>query len=99
MNKLFTGFILIREFIPILILKLRGAKIGKGVRIYGKIFVTNPRNLIIGENTWIASGSIISLGVKIEKNSVVGAMSFVNSKIGEKELFAGVPAKKIRMLK
>ena len=143
---------LIRELITISILKIRGAKIGKGVRVYGKIFVTNPKNLIIGESTtsnhgvyintqervtiknncrisagvkiittalnphnlnekhisspitieenvWIASGSIISLGVKIEKNSVVGAMSFVNSNVGEKELFAGVPAKKIRMLK
>ena len=47
---------------------------------------------------WIASYAIILPGVTIGKNSVVGAGSVVTKDIPDYEVWAGVPAKKIKDL-
>jgi len=133
----------------ILILKLRGAKVGKGVKSFGKFKVMNPKNLvirdystlnegvflncrdkieigsnchispnvqmytdklvidklprihpsekvIIEDNVWIASRSVILSGVKISKNSVIGANSVVINNVDSNYFYAGNPAKKIK---
>lgn len=135
----------------ILFLKLRGAKIGKGVKSFGSFRVLNAKNLkignystinegvfincrnkvIIGEhchisgnvqihtgklileeiprkhsskeiiiesNVWLAAGCIISSGVTISKNSVIGANSVVINNIESNCLYAGNPAIKIKEL-
>jgi len=132
-------------------LRLRGASIGKGVKIYGKIVVKYPRNLIIGdyctlndgvllnckggiiigkhcrlssnsqfhstgltldkfprehyskkiileENVWLGSSSVVTMGVVIGKNSTVGALSLVNKDIDPSCFYAGTPVKKIKAL-
>ena len=52
----------------------------------------------IGNNVWIGAGSCILPGVNIGNNSVIGAGSVVTREIPANEVWAGVPAKKIREL-
>lgn len=131
-------------------LKVMGAKIGRGVKVYGRFTtIGDVRNLEIGDyttinegvlfnlrekivigksvhlssysqyittslehkvnpkkhisspiyidnNVWIASSSIITMGVTIKQNSIVGSNSLVLSDIEENSLYAGSPAKKIK---
>ncbi|MDN3688872.1 acyltransferase [Cyclobacterium jeungdonense] len=51
--------------------------------------------IIIEEDVWIGSGSIILKGVRIGKGSVIGAGSLVNRSVPDYEIWAGLPAKKI----
>lgn len=51
----------------------------------------------IASNVWIGSNSQIMDGVSIGQNSIVGSSSVVNKAVGEAEVVAGVPAKKIRV--
>jgi acetyltransferase-like isoleucine patch superfamily enzyme len=48
---------------------------------------------IIGNDVWIAAGSIVKQGVTIGNSSVVGAMSFVNKDVPENSIVFGNPAK------
>ena len=86
--------------------------IGKYVRLSsdvqihtGKLMIdTFPRvhtkaPIIIEDNVWIASGTIISAGVKIAKNSVIGANSVVVKDVESNSFYAGNPAKKIKALR
>jgi maltose O-acetyltransferase len=64
----------------------------------------NERPLIegsvtIGDNTWIGSNVFILPNVKIGSNCVIGANSVVNVNIPSDSIYAGVPAKLIRMKK
>jgi len=54
--------------------------------------------IIIRENVWIGSGVTVLPGCVIGNNSVVGAGSVVTKDIPENEIWAGVPAKKIRAI-
>jgi maltose O-acetyltransferase len=54
--------------------------------------------IVIEDNVWLASSVIISAGVKVGKNSVVGAGSVVIRSISEDCFYAGNPARKIRDL-
>ena len=57
------------------------------------------KDIVIGNNVWIASGCIISGGVKIEDNVVIGANSVVLSDLEGGYFYAGSPARKIYKLK
>lgn len=59
--------------------------------------ITKP--VVIESNVWIGSGSIIFPGVRIYKNSVVGAGSVVTKDVPESSVVLGVPAKVVRSLK
>ena len=50
----------------------------------------------IEENVWIGAGVTVLPGCKIGKNSVVGAGSVVTKNIPANEIWAGIPAKKIK---
>lgn len=54
----------------------------------------NPTTL--AKNVWIASNALVSQGVNIGENSVVGASSVVTSDVPANIFVAGAPAKKIR---
>ena len=47
----------------------------------------------IGNDVWIAAGSIIKQGITIGDGAVIGAMSFVNKDIPENTIYFGSPAK------
>lgn len=49
----------------------------------------------IGNNCYIAPHSIIAKGVKLGKQTVVAANSFVNKSFNDNAIIAGVPAKQI----
>ena len=55
----------------------------------------NSKRLLteIGNDVWIAAGSIIKTGVKIGNGAVVGANSFVNKDIPPYAIVVGTPAK------
>ena len=57
-------------------------------RIKNKIYV---KNVIIEDNVWIGANCVILPGVKIEKNSVIGAGSVVTKNIPSNVLAVGNP--------
>lgn len=56
------------------------------------------KEIVIGNNVWIGSGSVVLPGVKIGDNSVIGALSLVNKDIPSEEIWGGAPAKFIRKI-
>lgn len=54
------------------------------------------RPVIIGDNVWIGSRSMILKGVAIGDNTVVGAMSLVSRSLPANCVAAGIPARVIR---
>lgn len=54
------------------------------------------KSIYIEDGAFIGGNSIILKGVKIGKNSVVGAGSVVTRDIPDGEIWAGNPARKIR---
>ena len=51
--------------------------------------------VVIEENVWIAAGSAILKGVRIEKDSVIAFGSVVNNSVSGGKIYAGNPAKEI----
>ena len=58
-----------------------------------------PAPVILEDNVWLAARVIVLPGVRIGKNSVVGAGSVVTRDIPPDVLAAGIPAKVIRPLR
>lgn len=50
----------------------------------------------IGNNVWIGANSVVLQGVEIGNNSIVAAGAVVTHSIPSKEVWGGIPAKKIR---
>jgi acetyltransferase-like isoleucine patch superfamily enzyme len=59
---------------------------------------TSCAPVTIGDNVWIGSRAMILKGVTIGDDSVIGAMSLVNSSIPARCVAAGNPARVIREL-
>lgn len=60
--------------------------------------VLTVKDVHIKKNAWIGTGSIILPGVTIGKNAIVGAGSVVTKDVPDNAVYAGNPAKLIRML-
>lgn len=87
-------------------------KVGAGVKIYDTDFHslnptdrkdkvldsenTRTKHIVIGDNVFIGTMSVILKGVSIGKNAVIGAGSIVTTDIPENEIWAGSPARFIR---
>jgi acetyltransferase-like isoleucine patch superfamily enzyme len=54
--------------------------------------------ITIGRNVWLGAHGIVLPGVTIGDNAVVGAGSVVTTSIPEAEIWAGVPARRIRTI-
>jgi len=55
--------------------------------------------IFIEDDCWIGSGSIILPGIKIGKNSIVGAGAVVDKDVKSYSIVVGIPAKLIKYLK
>jgi len=66
-------------------------------RPYGKQGYHSER-IVIEDNVWVGSHSVILKGVIIGKNAIIAAGSVVNCSIPPAELWGGVPAKFIKKL-
>jgi acetyltransferase-like isoleucine patch superfamily enzyme len=53
--------------------------------------------ILIEEDVWIGFNSVLLPGSKIRKGAILAAQSVLNKEMGEYEIWAGVPAKKIGM--
>lgn len=53
-------------------------------------------SVIIEDNVWIGAGAVIALNVRIGKNSIIGANSFVNCNIPSNSVAGGCPARIIK---
>ena len=54
------------------------------------------QSIMIGDDVWIGTGAVIVLGVSIGPGAVIGAGAIVNRNVPANEVWAGVPARKIR---
>lgn len=54
------------------------------------------KEVVIGNNVWIGTRTMILKGVKIGDNSIIAAGSIVNKDINSNVIAAGVPAKEIK---
>lgn len=59
---------------------------------------TRPEAITIGDGTWIGAHAVVTAGVSIGRGCVIGAGAVVTRSTGENELWAGVPARRIRSL-
>jgi acetyltransferase-like isoleucine patch superfamily enzyme len=57
-------------------------------------YVEKP--LIIGDDVWIGAHCVIMPGIVIGRGAIIGAGSVLTKDVGEYEIWAGNPAKKIR---
>ena len=64
--------------------------------LIGEWAPTRRGDVFIGEDTWIGIGAIILPGIRISKQSVVGAGSVVTKDVAAGTVVAGVPAKPLR---
>ena len=72
-------------------------QIGSHCSIYSHSTIDNKKGpVILEKNCKIGTHSTIMPNVTIGENSIIAAYSFVTKKIPSNELWAGVPAKKIR---
>lgn len=77
--------------------------IGKNVKVFNGVTLGNKNTNttineqpLIGDNVTICTGAKVLGLVRIGNNSIVGANSVVTKDIPENEVWAGVPAKKIK---
>jgi acetyltransferase-like isoleucine patch superfamily enzyme len=66
---------------------------GAGRNAYGKKF---NKKITIGNNCHIGYGTFIKPGISIGDNSIIGANSVVTKNVPNNEVWAGIPAKKIK---
>lgn len=70
--------------------------VSAGVVISGILEPSSNIPVIIEDNVFIGANSVIKEGIHIEKNSIIGANSFVNKNIKEGTLNYGTPCRYIR---
>ena len=78
----------------------RDVQIGSHCSIYTISSIDNKTGkIIIEEGACIGTHSTIMPGVKIGKNALVGAYSFVNKNVPKNSVVAGIPAKLLKQKK
>lgn len=85
-----------------------GTQIGPSVHVYAADHPRDPRlrreqfelsrPVMVEENVWIGGGAIVCPGVRVGRNSVVGAGSVVAKDIPPNVIAAGNPCRQVRTL-
>ncbi len=74
-----------------------GVQIGGGTKVYSVSTVDNKEGKVtFKKNCKIGANSVIMPGVTIGENSIIGALSFVNTNIPDNVIAYGIPAKVIK---
>lgn len=74
-------------------------QIGSHVSIYSISTIDNKEGqVIIKKNAMIGAHSMIMPGITVDKNSIIGAFSFVNKDIPQNVLACGIPVRVVREL-
>jgi acetyltransferase-like isoleucine patch superfamily enzyme len=71
-------------------------KVARGLAYLATSWDESKTGVDIGNNVWIAAGSVVLPGSRIGDNAVIGAGSVVRGEIPANEIWAGVPARKIK---
>ena len=53
------------------------------------------KEIVLEDDSWIGFNCILLPGAKLGQGSVLAAQSLLNVEMGENEIWAGIPAKKI----
>lgn len=64
--------------------------------ISGEFRKTYGGNVIFGKHTLLGTGCVVLPGVKLGEGASVGAMSLVNHNLEEWNVYAGIPAKRLK---
>lgn len=64
-DKIYKKVLKIINQLRLVNIKIRGAKIGKNVKVFGRFTVINPKNLTIGDNSTINEGVHINCREKV----------------------------------
>ena len=74
-------------------------QIGSHCSIYSESTIDGKKGKVVLErNSKIGSHSVIMPGIKVGKNSIIGAHSFVNSDIPANSIAIGAPAKVVKKI-
>jgi acetyltransferase-like isoleucine patch superfamily enzyme len=57
---------------------------------------STQRPTLIGDDVWIGCNVVVRAGVSVQRGAVIGAGSVVTRDVGPYEIWAGVPARKIK---
>jgi acetyltransferase-like isoleucine patch superfamily enzyme len=60
--------------------------------------LSSKGGITIGDSVWLGENVVVTSGVKIGNNVVVGANSVVTSDLEENGIYAGVPARLVRIM-
>lgn len=71
-------------------------QVAKGILYWKAPWEWNKTGVKIGENCWIGAGVTVLPGCEIGDNSVIAAGGVVTRSVPENEIWAGVPARKLR---
>ena len=55
-------------------------------------------SILLEDNVWLGSSSVVTMGVIIRNNSTIGALSLVNKDVETSSFYCGIPAKKIKTI-
>jgi len=72
------------------------SRLGVSIMEQGYPAPSRSDSVVVESGSWIGSNAILLKGVTVGRNSVVGAGSVVTRSIPSGEVWAGVPARKIR---
>lgn len=61
-------------------------------------YVKPPRSIVIEDNVWIGMNCTIMGGVRISRNSIIGANALVTKDVPAFEVWGGIPAKFIKKI-
>ncbi|MBD3249380.1 acyltransferase [Candidatus Woesearchaeota archaeon] len=78
----------------------KDVQIGSHCSIYSESTIDDKKGKVtLEENCRIGSHSVIMPGIKVGKNSIIGAFSFVNKDIPEGVIALGIPIRIIKKIK